>query len=95
MTFAIEVEGGIDKTKITNYDQIKSEIIEKLEHFRDRPKRMEKPLVYHIDVAAMYPNIILTNRLQPSAIVDDATCTFRLDQSQTNEHNQRLHQLKL
>ena len=74
MTFAIEVEGGIDKTKITNYDQIKSEIIEKLEHLRDRPKRMEKPLVYHIDVAAMYPNIILTNRLQPSAIVDDATC---------------------
>jgi hypothetical protein len=26
------------------------------------------------DVGAMYPNIILTNRLQPSAIVDDATC---------------------
>ena len=54
--------------------QIKLEIIEKLEQLRDRPKRMEKPLVYHIDVAAMYPNIILTNRLQPSAIVDDATC---------------------
>ena len=35
---------------------------------------METPYVYHIDVAAMYPNIILTNRLQPSAIVDDATC---------------------
>ena len=30
--------------------------------------------MYHIDVGAMYPNIILTNRLQPSAIVDDATC---------------------
>ena len=35
---------------------------------------METPYVYHIDVAAMYPNIILTNRLQPSALVDDATC---------------------
>ena len=23
----------------------------------------EKPLIYHLDVAAMYPNIILTNRL--------------------------------
>ena len=34
---------------------------------------METPYVYHIDVGAMYPNIILTNRLQPSAIVDDAT----------------------
>lgn len=29
------------------------------------------PLVYHIDVASMYPNIILTNRLQPVAIVND------------------------
>eukprot|EP00571_Detonula_confervacea_P015151 CAMPEP_0172308022 /NCGR_PEP_ID=MMETSP1058-20130122/8746_1 /TAXON_ID=83371 /ORGANISM="Detonula confervacea, Strain CCMP 353" /LENGTH=2557 /DNA_ID=CAMNT_0013020353 /DNA_START=95 /DNA_END=7768 /DNA_ORIENTATION=- len=74
MTFAIEVEGGIDRRKITNYDEVKSEIIEKLELLRDRPKRMETPYVYHIDVAAMYPNIILTNRLQPSAIVNDATC---------------------
>ena len=41
---------------------------------RDRPKRTEKPYIYHLDVGAMYPNIILTNRLQPSAIVDDATC---------------------
>jgi DNA polymerase epsilon subunit 1 len=34
----------------------------------------ETPLIYHLDVAAMYPNIILTNRLQPSAIVEAATC---------------------
>jgi DNA polymerase elongation subunit (family B) len=27
-----------------------------------------------LDVAAMYPNIILTNRLQPSAIVEDEDC---------------------
>lgn len=54
--------------------QIKAQIVEKLELLRDRPKRMEKPYVYHIDVGAMYPNIILTNRLQPSAIVNDATC---------------------
>ncbi|KAI3815953.1 hypothetical protein L1987_15637 [Smallanthus sonchifolius] len=31
---------------------------------RDEPTREESPLVYHLDVAAMYPNIILTNRLQ-------------------------------
>lgn len=41
---------------------------------RDRPKRVEKPYVYHLDVGAMYPNIILTNRLQPSAMVDEADC---------------------
>ncbi|GIQ86983.1 hypothetical protein KIPB_008934, partial [Kipferlia bialata] len=32
------------------------------------------PLIYHLDVGAMYPNIILTNRLQPTAIVDDHMC---------------------
>jgi DNA polymerase elongation subunit (family B) len=36
--------------------------------------RTEEPLIYHLDVAAMYPNIILTNRLQPSAVVTDADC---------------------
>jgi len=48
--------------------------VEQLELLRDRPKRTEKPYIYHLDVGAMYPNIILSNRLQPSAIVDDATC---------------------
>jgi DNA polymerase elongation subunit (family B) len=33
-----------------------------------------QPVIMHLDVAAMYPNIILTNRLQPSAIVSPATC---------------------
>ena len=33
------------------------------------------PVIYHIDVAAMYPNIILTNRLQPVAIVNDRICS--------------------
>lgn len=54
--------------------QIRCQIIEELEMLRDRPKRTEQPYIYHLDVGAMYPNIILTNRLQPSAIVDDATC---------------------
>ena len=34
------------------------------------PERFENPSIYHLDVGAMYPNIILTNRLQPTAIVD-------------------------
>lgn len=33
-----------------------------LEGLRDIPNREECPLIYHLDVAAMYPNIILTNR---------------------------------
>lgn len=48
--------------------------MDKLEQLRDNPKRTEKPFIYHLDVGAMYPNIILTNRLQPNSIVNDATC---------------------
>ena len=51
-----------------------SEIVAKLSSLRDHPIRSENPMIYHLDVGAMYPNIILTNRLQPSAIVDEATC---------------------
>ncbi|CAE7695580.1 Pole [Symbiodinium sp. CCMP2592] len=32
------------------------------------------PLIYHLDVGAMYPNIILSNRLQPMAIVTKEFC---------------------
>ena len=41
-----------------------AQIKEKLIALRDNPNRLECPLIYHLDVAAMYPNIILTNRLQ-------------------------------
>lgn len=33
-------------------------------YLKDHPIVEERPLIYHLDVAAMYPNIILTNRLQ-------------------------------
>ena len=52
---------------------------------RDCPHREEKPLIYHLDVGAMYPNIILTNRLQPSAMVshkDCASCDFNRAENQ-------------
>ncbi|KAL3942259.1 MAG: hypothetical protein SGBAC_003529 [Bacillariaceae sp.] len=74
LCFSIEVEGGMDRADIVNYNEVRSLIVEQLELLRDRPKRIEKPYIYHLDVGAMYPNIILTNRLQPSAIVDDSVC---------------------
>ena len=79
LTFAIETEHGIDRGDVLNYDAVKHAIVEKLEMLRDSPLRMEKPLIYHLDVGAMYPNIILTNRLQPGALVslsDCAACDF-------------------
>ena len=74
LIFAIEVEEGKKRSDIDNYEEVRLDIINKLQALRDCPKRKEKPFIYHLDVGAMYPNIILTNRLQPSAIVDDATC---------------------
>ena len=64
LTFAIEVEGGLSREDIVNYDDVRAEIVSSLEKLRDAPVRRENPKVYHLDVAAMYPNIILTNRLQ-------------------------------
>ena len=59
---------------MTNYEEVKSEIQAKLEEMRDNPLRVDKPLIYHLDVAAMYPNIMLSNRLQPDSIVTEAMC---------------------
>ncbi|KAI8635918.1 hypothetical protein BD408DRAFT_448821 [Parasitella parasitica] len=82
LKFTIQVEEKKSLQDIVNYDQIKAEIQQKLEELRDKPMRQEPPLIYHLDVAAMYPNIILTNRLQPDAMVDEshcATCEFNVN----------------
>jgi DNA polymerase epsilon subunit 1 len=65
MKFALEIEcGGIDPSEATNYEEVKQEIVEKLAAIKQRcPNLEDKPLIYHVDVAAMYPNIILSNRL--------------------------------
>ena len=71
---AIEHEGKMEVGGVANYAQVRSEIAAKLEGLRDVPNREESPLIYHLDVAAMYPNIILTNRLQPPSVVTDEVC---------------------
>ena len=74
MKRAIEIEEKIPLEQVTNFDDVCDEIKEKLCELRDTPARLENPIIYHLDVGAMYPNIILTNRLQPSAMVDEADC---------------------
>uniref|UniRef100_A0A1D2A3C0 DNA polymerase epsilon catalytic subunit n=1 Tax=Auxenochlorella protothecoides TaxID=3075 RepID=A0A1D2A3C0_AUXPR len=74
LKYAIETEGKMDMGDVTNYAEIRAAIATQLEALRDCPIRDETPLIYHLDVAAMYPNIILTNRLQPSAITTDERC---------------------
>ncbi|XP_075520013.1 DNA polymerase epsilon catalytic subunit A-like isoform X2 [Primulina tabacum] len=75
LQYAIRVEGKMNLESVLNYDEVKNSIMEKLMTLRDEPIREECPLIYHLDVAAMYPNIILTNRLQPPSIVTDEVCT--------------------
>eukprot|EP00698_Gefionella_okellyi_P023680 TRINITY_DN8155_c0_g1_i1.p1 TRINITY_DN8155_c0_g1~~TRINITY_DN8155_c0_g1_i1.p1 ORF type:complete len:2256 (+),score=530.17 TRINITY_DN8155_c0_g1_i1:623-6769(+) len=81
LRFAIEMEGKISlegiedvRTIAPNYDDVRDQILAALYKLRDTPRRLETPLIYHLDVAAMYPNIILTNRLQPVAIVNEQIC---------------------
>lgn len=72
MDFSIKVELGVNKEDVTNYNEIRDDIIHKLEFIKSKCPVMEvEPLIYHVDVAAMYPNIILSNRLQPVAIVNE------------------------
>ncbi|KNC78597.1 hypothetical protein SARC_08985, partial [Sphaeroforma arctica JP610] len=65
---------GCDPDAYTNMDELVEECTEQLRQLELKPTRTENPMIYHLDVSAMYPNIILTNRLQPSALVDEATC---------------------
>ena len=64
MKHAIEEEEGVPLSEVTNFDEVCQEIVVKLSALRDCPNRLENPIIYHLDVGAMYPNIILTNRLQ-------------------------------
>ena len=79
MKRAIEVEEEVPLAEVTNFDEVCDEIREKLAELRDTPARSEPPVIYHLDVGAMYPNIILTNRLQPSAMVSKFAYIFQFD----------------
>ncbi|KAG0139468.1 hypothetical protein CROQUDRAFT_111607 [Cronartium quercuum f. sp. fusiforme G11] len=74
LTFSIVEEGQHSLEDVVNYEEVKSAIESGLETMRDQPSRQDNPLIYHLDVAAMYPNIMLSNRLQPDSVVDEATC---------------------
>lgn len=67
-------EGNLKLDEVENYEEVKGQIQAALETMRDHPNRMDPPLIYHLDVAAMYPNIMLSNRLQPDSVKDEAAC---------------------
>ena len=81
--------------------QVRADILSSLEDIRDTPNREETPLIYHLDVAAMYPNIILTNRYASTmlsgpnshgAILATLSCPVQeFCQSDTDPVNTQLH----
>lgn len=74
LTFAIVVEGGKKVEDITNFEEVHDEIKEQLLKLKENVKRHETPLIYHVDVASMYPNIMTTNRLQPDSMKSEEDC---------------------
>ncbi|OBA20211.1 DNA-directed DNA polymerase epsilon, catalytic subunit A [Metschnikowia bicuspidata var. bicuspidata NRRL YB-4993] len=72
--FCIEVENGKKIADVENFDEVYEEIKAKLEDLRDNPVRTENPLIYHVDVASMYPNIMTSNRLQPDSMKTEEDC---------------------
>jgi DNA polymerase epsilon subunit 1 len=74
LTFSITVEEKKSMDDVTNYDEVREQIIAKLTNLKETPNRHERPLIYHLDVASMYPNIMTTNRLQPDSMIQESDC---------------------
>ncbi|KAH9828439.1 DNA polymerase epsilon catalytic subunit A [Teratosphaeria destructans] len=74
LTFSITVEEKKKMEDVANYDEVKAQIAERLLQLKNTPNRHEKPSIYHLDVASMYPNIMTTNRLQPDSMIDESVC---------------------
>ncbi|KAF3099881.1 DNA polymerase epsilon catalytic subunit [Orbilia oligospora] len=74
LKFAIVVESNKKLEDVTNYDEVKEKIAANLMDLKTTPNRSERPLIYHLDVASMYPNIMTTNRLQPDSMIKESDC---------------------
>jgi DNA polymerase epsilon subunit 1 len=74
LKFSIEVEEKKSMDDVVNFDEVKAQIAEKLLDLKNNPSRNEVPSIYHLDVASMYPNIMITNRLQPDSMIDESDC---------------------
>ena len=69
LRYAIVEENGFAMEDLEDYEEVKGRIEAQLRDLSQHTYLEQRPLIYHLDVAAMYPNIILTNRLQPHSIV--------------------------
>lgn len=66
LEFYLKIEKGVEKSEFENFEKIVEEIRNQIFSLIDKIDPQSgslttQPLIYHIDVASMYPNIILTN----------------------------------
>lgn len=82
-TFSIDPE--MIELISSNIDEILAEYVAHPEYSEKRDEYIQeikscagsvfgRGCIYHLDVGAMYPNIILTNKLQPISVVSDDIC---------------------
>lgn len=74
LEFSITVEEKKSMDDVENYEEVKEQIASRLRNLKETPNRNERPLIYHLDVASMYPNIMTTNRLQPDSMIQESDC---------------------
>ncbi|KAM4056568.1 DNA polymerase family b, exonuclease domain-containing protein [Hirsutella rhossiliensis] len=74
LKFVITIEEKKSLDDVDNYDEVKQQVANRLMKLRETPNRHEQPLIYHLDVASMYPNIMTTNRLQPDSMISESDC---------------------
>ncbi|KAH7322816.1 DNA polymerase epsilon [Stachybotrys elegans] len=74
LKFVITVEEQKKFEDVENYEEVKEQIAARLMKLKQTPNRHENPLIYHLDVASMYPNIMTTNRLQPDSLINESDC---------------------
>ncbi|KAJ9368773.1 hypothetical protein DTO282E5_6508 [Paecilomyces variotii] len=74
LKFSITVEEKKSLDDVTNYEEVKAQIVQRLLDLKNTPVRQECPSIYHLDVASMYPNIMTTNRLQPDSMIQESDC---------------------
>ncbi|KAL9051838.1 MAG: hypothetical protein Q9162_005779 [Coniocarpon cinnabarinum] len=74
LKFFITAEEKKDLEDVEDFEEVKNQIAAKLLSLKETPNRNERPLIYHLDVASMYPNIMTTNRLQPDSMIQESDC---------------------
>ncbi|VEU20318.1 DEKNAAC101151 [Brettanomyces naardenensis] len=74
LKFAITEEDHQKLEDVTNFEEVHQEVKRQLLAFKEHTKIREPPVIYHVDVSSMYPNIMISNRLQPDSMKSEEDC---------------------